>query len=216
MSEHTGYIKGKGLLVVISGFSGAGKGSITKQLIKNYGYAYSVSATTRNPREGEKDGVDYFFISKERFEEMIDKGELLEYNNYVGNYYGTPREYVLEQMKEGRDVILEIDVNGAAQVKKSYPEAVTVFITAPNASELKDRLTGRGTEAEDVVRKRLQTSIKETESIKDYDFMMINDDLDLTVKHMDSLIRDQHMRTAGQDAYIEKFKKEMTELLSGI
>lgn len=216
MSEHTGYIKGKGLLVVISGFSGAGKSRITKKLISDYGYAYSVSATTRNPREGEQDGVDYFFITKESFEEMINKGELLEYNCYVGNYYGTPKDYVLKQMEAGRDVILEIDVNGASQVKKAYPDAVTVFVTAPDALELKNRLTGRGTESAEVVRQRLKRAIEETDSVKGYDFMMINDDLDLTVKHMDQLIRDQHMRTENQTAYVETFRKEMTELLNGI
>ena len=216
MSEHTGYVKGKGLLVVISGFSGAGKSRITKKLISDYGYAYSVSATTRNPREGEQDGVDYFFISKNEFEEMISNGKLLEYNCYVGNYYGTPKEYVLRQMEDGHDVILEIDVNGAAQVKKAYPEAVTVFVTAPDAFELKNRLTGRGTETAEVVKQRLQRAIEETESVKDYDFMIINDDLDLTVKHMDSLIRDQHMRTANQVSYVETFKKEMTDLINGI
>lgn len=216
MSEHTGYVKGKGILVVISGFSGAGKSQITKKLISDFGYSYSVSATTRKPRTGEQNGVDYFFTEKEKFEEMIRNGDLLEYNCYVGNYYGTPREYVLREMEAGRDVILEIDVNGASQVKKAFPHAVTVFVTAPDALELKNRLTGRGTETADIVKQRLARAVEETESVKDYDFIMINDDLDQTVKHMDSLIRDQHMRTENQAGYVALFKKEMTELLNGI
>lgn len=216
MSEHTGYVKGKGLLIVISGFSGAGKSCITKKLISDYGYSYSVSATTRGPRTGEQNGVDYFFISKDEFEEMIGKGELLEYNSYVGNYYGTPKAYVLQQLDAGRDVILEIDVNGAAQVKKAYPDAVTIFVTTEDAFELKKRLSGRGTESAEVVRQRLGRAIEETESVKDYDFMMINDDLDLTAKHMDRLIRDQHMRTENQAGYVETFRKDMTEILKGI
>lgn len=214
MSEHRGYIDDKGLLVVISGFSGAGKSVLTKKLLENSDrYAYSVSATTRQPRNGEVNGKDYSFITKDAFEHMIENGELLEYNRYVDNYYGTPRKYVLEQIEKGKDVILEIDVNGARQVKQSYPEAITIFVTAPGAKELERRLSGRGTENRDVIKKRLTAALKEADDVRDYDFIIINDDLEKTAAHLNSLIEDQHMRVSRQGAYLDRFKEEMKDIL---
>jgi len=217
LSKHTGFIRNKGMLIVISGFSGAGKSVLTKKLISGYNhYAYSVSATTRAPRPGEVNGVDYSFITKESFEEMIQEGKLLEYNRYVDNYYGTPREYVLSKMNEGFDVILEIDVNGARQVKEAFPSAVTIFVTAPDAKVLADRLKGRGTESREVIEKRLSQTIRETESAKKYDFIIINDDLDETAAHLDRLIQDQHMRLSEQESYLLKFKTDMEKILEEI
>ena len=205
----------RGLLVVISGFSGAGKSQLTKLLIASHdNYAYSVSATTRKPRAGETDGKDYFFLAKEEFEKMISEGKLLEYNCYVGNYYGTPKDYVLGKMAEGKDVILEIDVNGAENVKKAFPDAVTVFVTAPDAKELEKRLTGRGTESEEVVRKRLTEALHEAPRVKNYDYLVINDDLSETASRLHRLISDQHMRTAQMAGYIEDFTREMADILA--
>lgn len=205
----------QGLLIVLSGFSGAGKSQLMKILMSEHdNYCYSVSATTRKPRAGEVDGKDYFFISKEDFEEMIAEGKLLEYNRYVDNYYGTPKDYVLSRMAEGKDVILEIDVNGAGNVKKVFPEAVTVFITAPSAAVLRDRLSGRGTETAEVVEKRLTQALTESDRVKEYDYLLINDDLRESASMLHRLIEDQHLRTAAMSGYIETFKKEMSEILS--
>lgn len=216
MSKHTGFVKGKGLLVVLSGFSGAGKSTLTKKLLAEYDYAYSVSATTRKPREGEVDGKDYYFVDRETFEKLIAEDALLEYNEYVGNFYGTPKEPVLGNLENGRDVILEIDVNGARQIRKQYPEAVLIFVTAPSAKELAERLSGRGTESVDVVIKRLTQSIKEKDDALSYDYLIINDDLEETAKHLNSLIQDQHMRLSQQGKYLDDFVKEMKDLLASL
>ena len=213
MSESTERTGRKGLLVVISGFSGAGKSTLTKKLLADYDYGYSVSAATRSPREGEVDGRDYRFMSREQFEQLISEGALLEYNQYVGNYYGTPKKYVTEQLEAGRDVILEIDVNGARQVKQSCPEAVLIFVTAPSAGVLAERLTGRGTESAEVVRKRLTQALKETEDALQYDYLIVNEDLEETAKHLHALIQDQHLRLSQQEGYLETFRREMQELL---
>lgn len=216
MSKHTGFVKGKGLLVVLSGFSGAGKSTLTKKLLAEYDYAYSVSATTRKPREGEVDGKDYYFVDRETFEKLIAEDALLEYNEYVSNFYGTPKEPVLRNLENGRDVILEIDVNGARQIRKRYPEAVLIFVTAPSAKELAERLSGRGTESVDVVIKRLTQSIKEKDDALSYDYLIINDDLEETAKHLNSLIQDQHMRLSQQGKYLDDFAKEMKDLLANL
>ena len=145
----------KGILIVVSGFSGSGKGTIMKELLKQYdNYALSISATTRNPRPGEEDGREYFFKTVEDFEKMIAKEELIEYARYVDNYYGTPRAYVEEQLEAGKDVILEIEIQGALKVKEKFPDTLLLFVTPPSAEELKSRLVGRGTETMDVRKKR--------------------------------------------------------------
>lgn len=142
----------KGILIVVSGFSGSGKGTIMKELLKQYdNYALSISATTRNPRPGEEDGREYFFKTVEDFEKMIAKEELIEYARYVDNYYGTPRAYVEEQLEAGKDVILEIEIQGALKVKEKFPDTLLLFVTPPSAEELKSRLVGRGTETMDVI-----------------------------------------------------------------
>src|SRR5699024_2738358 len=147
--------KQKGILTVLSGFSGAGKGTVLRRLLEKYdNYALSISATTRGPREGEENGREYFFKTREEFEKMIAKDELIEYAMYVNNYYGTPKAYVQEQLAEGKDVILEIEVQGALKVKEKFPDTPLIFITPPTASELKRRLTDRGTESPEVVEER--------------------------------------------------------------
>ena len=149
----------RGVLAVVSGFSGAGKGTIMKSLMAKYdNYALSVSATTRNPRPGEEDGREYFFRTKEEFEEMIRQDQLIEYARYVENYYGTPKAYVEEQLSAGRDVILEIEIQGAMKIKEKIPDTVLIFVTPPTIQELKDRLVGRGTETQEVIESRLKES----------------------------------------------------------
>lgn len=175
----------RGLLLVISGFAGSGKGTICKELMKQYdNYAFSVSATTRDPRPGEVDGVDYFFITKEHFEEMIKANELLEYAQYVSNFYGTPKKYVEEKLQEGKDVILEIECQGALHVKEIFPEAVLFFVMPPNVKEIYNRLKGRGTETEEVILRRMRRGQEEAEVIEKYDYLLINDDLDETVQRL--------------------------------
>ena len=153
----------KGVIVVISGFSGAGKGTIVGRLMEKYRdkYSLSISATTRQPRPGEEHGKHYFFISKEEFEDMIEKDKLVEYAQYVGNYYGTPRTYVEEKLNAGQNVILEIEIQGALKIKKKFPDTKLLFVTAPSAGILKDRLIGRGTETLDVVNARLSRAYEE-------------------------------------------------------
>ena len=175
----------QGILIVVSGFSGAGKGTIMKALTERYeGYALSVSATTRSPRPGEEDGKAYFFKSVEEFEQMIADGALIEYARYVSNYYGTPRSYVEEQLAAGHDVILEIEIQGARKIKEQYPDAVLLFVTTNDAQTLKDRLTGRGTESEEVIRNRLLRAAQEAEGIEEYDYLVVNDDLDTCVNEV--------------------------------
>ena len=179
----------RGTLLVISGFSGAGKGTVIKSLINNYdNYALSVSATTRKPRDGEQDGISYFFKTKEEFQNMINKGELLEYATYVGNYYGTPKSYVEDKLKEGFNVILEIECVGAFNVRKMFPDALLMYIIPPSAEELERRLRGRGTEDEATINARLAKASKEAEGVEEYDYIIINDMVDNCVKDINGII----------------------------
>ena len=164
----------KGLVVVLSGFSGSGKGTIMNHLLESHpqDYNLSISATTRDMRAGEKEGREYFFKTKEEFEEMIKKGELLEYATFNGNSYGTPRAYVEQLIDRRKDVILEIDTHGALQVKKMYPDALLLFTMPPSAEELKNRLVGRGTETDDVIAQRLAISNTEAEIMDSYDYLI--------------------------------------------
>lgn len=188
--------KNKGILTVVSGFSGAGKGTIMKELLNKYSeqYALSISATTRAPRTGETDGVEYFFKSREEFEQMIADEALIEYAQYVGNYYGTPRAYVEEQLEAGKDVILEIEIQGALKVKQRFPDTLLLFVTPPSADELKNRLVGRGTETMDVIESRLARALEEAEGIEEYDYLVINDVLSTCVEEVHEIIQNEHYR----------------------
>ncbi len=183
----------KGILVVISGFSGAGKGTLMKQLMATYGeeYGLSISATTRAPRVGETDGKEYFFISRDAFEKMIENGELIEYAQYVGNYYGTPKKYVFDQLEAGKNVILEIEIQGALKVKKQFPDTRLLFVTAPSAKELRDRLVGRGTESPEVITQRLCRAIEESEGIESYDYLVVNDDITECTNRLHTIITNE-------------------------
>ena len=152
----------KGIITVISGFSGAGKGTVINELVKKYGYAVSISATTRPPREGEEEGKNYFFKTKEEFKQMVKEGRFMEYARYVDNYYGTPKDYVYSQINNGRDVLLEIEMQGAMQVKENFPGVSLVFITPPDIKELKRRLLKRGTETEEVIKEMQKRTAKRT------------------------------------------------------
>ena len=178
----------KGKLTVISGFSGSGKGTIVERLVKDHGYVVSISATTRSPRPYETDGVHYFFLSKDDFEKRIEEDKFLEYAKFVDNYYGTPSDYVDSMLLEGKDVILEIEVNGALQVKKKRPDSLLIFMVPPSAEQLKERLTGRGTETSDIINKRLSTAAKETKYINEYDCIVVNDAIDECVQNINSII----------------------------
>ena len=179
----------KGTLAVISGFSGVGKGTLVKALLEKYdNYALSISATTRKPRVGEVDGREYFFISKEEFESGIRDGKFLEYNNFAGNYYGTPKKYVEEQLNTGKNIILEIDVHGGFNVKKSYPETRLIFVTAPNMDIVYERLVQRGTETKEQIMARIEIGRQEAESMKLYDYVLVNDSLDEAVKELNDYI----------------------------
>ena len=204
---------GSGLLIVISGFSGSGKGTIMKELIARYPeeYALSISATTRGPREGEEDGREYFFKTKEEFLSMIEKGELLEYAQYVENYYGTPKAYVQEQLDAKKNVILEIEIQGALKIKKKFPEAVLIFVTPPSAGELRNRLAGRGTETPEKIAARLSRAAEESKQMDDYDFILVNDEVDRCVEEMHALIQAMHARTENHKTLIEKIKEEMKQ-----
>lgn len=203
----------KGILIIVSGFSGAGKGTIMKELTSRYEqYALSVSATTRAPRPGEEDGVAYFFRTKKEFEQMIEDGALIEYARYVDNYYGTPKAYVEEQLAAGHDVILEIEIQGAHNIKKQYPEALLLFVAPPSAEELVRRLVGRGTETEEVIRNRVLRAAEEAEGMEDYDYLLINDDLELCADQMHQIIQTAHFRMSGSRAFAEKIQKELQEM----
>lgn len=202
----------KGLLIVISGFSGSGKSTVTKRLLEDYdNYALSVSATTRSPREGEAEGVDYFYKTEEEFLGMINEDAFLEYAYYVDHAYGTPMAYVDEQLESGKDVLLEIEIQGALKVKDRRPETIMIFITPPDAAELVRRLTSRGTDSEDVIRSRLRQAVEESRGMEHYDYILVNDDLDQCVRDLHTLIQTQHGRTLQQKDFITRIQKELME-----
>ena len=204
----------KGILAVVSGFSGAGKGTLMKALLKQYQeqYALSISATTRKPREGEEHGREYFFLTVEEFQNMIAEDALIEHACYVGNYYGTPRSYVEEQMAAGRDVILEIEIQGALEVKKKFPDTLLLFVTPPSAEVLEERLRGRGTETEEVIRERLKRASQEAMYMDQYDYILVNDNLETCVEQMHQLIQSQHEKVSENLDFIEEMKTELKQL----
>lgn len=202
----------KGILVVVSGFSGSGKGTIMKELLRRYdNYALSISATTRSPREGEEDGREYFFKTREEFERMIAEGALIEHACYVENYYGTPRAYVEQQLGLGKDVILEIEIQGALQVKERFPDTLLLFVSPPDAQTLKKRLVGRGTESMEVIESRLARAVEEAQGIESYDYFIINDDLDACVDEVHRLIQGEHCRVSRSMELIDEIRTELKE-----
>lgn len=209
-------MKNKGILIVVSGFSGAGKGTLMKQLLKTYdNYALSVSMTTRSPREGEKDGVSYFFSTKEQFEKAIAEDGLIEYACYCGNYYGTPRAYVEQKLAEGKDVILEIEIQGALKVKEKFPESLLLFVTPPNAAELERRLTGRGTETQEVIEDRLSRAYEEAEGIEAYDYIVVNDVIEECVEEIHGLVNAARMAPSRREKFIHDIREELKAYSKG-
>ena len=201
----------RGILIVFSGFSGSGKGTVIRELLSRHAsrYALSISATTRSPREGEEEGREYFFKTREEFEKMIAKNELIEYALYVENYYGTPKAYVEEQLQAGRDVILEIELQGALHVKQMFPDALLLFLTPPDAGTLKQRLLGRGTEPREVVDARLARAAEESDGIEAYDYLIVNDTVAECAQEVHAVIQSEHRRTSRNQAFIHRMKEEL-------
>lgn len=207
----------KGILIVLSGFSGAGKGTLVKRLLETYReeYALSISMTTRSPREGERDGVEYFFTDREHFECQIEKNGLIEYAVYCDNYYGTPRVYVEEQLAAGKNVILEIEIQGALKIKEKFPESLLMFVTPPSAEELERRLVGRGTETGEVIRKRLARASEESEGIEAYDYIVVNDDLECCVEELHRLVEAARRAPVRRGAFIKEIREQLKQFVKG-
>lgn len=186
----------RGMLIVLSGPSGVGKGTVRKAIFDQGGndFQYSISMTTRKPRKGEVDGEDYYFVSKEEFEENIKEGQMLEYAQYVDNYYGTPLKYVNQTLDSGRDVFLEIEVNGARQVREKMPDGVFLFLTPPDLMELKQRIINRGTEDMDTINKRMEKAVDEIKTMRDYDYAVVNDKIENAVEEIKNIIKGEHLR----------------------
>lgn len=207
----------KGLLVVISGFSGVGKGTIVRKLLDDYNERYylSISATTRNPRPGEEHGREYFFITQDEFDRMISENRFLEYARYVGNSYGTPVSLVEDNLNAGKDVILEIELQGAMQVKEIYPDALTVFVVPPDAETLKNRLVGRGTETEEVICERLKRAGEEADQVEWYEYIIVNDKLETSVASLHGLIQSTKNRTLNNIEFINEVKEGVKAFSKG-
>ena len=197
-------MQSEGLKLILSGPSGSGKGTIVKELIKEENFVVSISATTRKPRVGEEHGKHYFFKTTEEFEEMIAKEELLEYANFCNNYYGTPKALINDAIKSGKDIILEIEVQGAMQAKSAYPDAILIFIMPPTFEELQSRLSGRGTESDDVIEARLNRAREELLAFKEYDYIVINDNLEDAVTEIKQIVQAEKLRSYRYKSYIEQ------------
>ena len=200
----------RGLLIVFSGPSGVGKGTVRQEIFSppDHKFEYSVSMTTRAQRPGEVDGKDYFFRSREEFEELIRNGQMLEYAEYVGNYYGTPLTYVNETLDKGIDVFLEIEVQGALQVKKKVPDAVFIFLTPPDLNELQERLVGRGTDSEEVIAQRIERAREEIALMSEYDYAIVNDEVPLAAERVKRVIEAEHFRV---DRVIGRYRNMISE-----
>lgn len=206
----------RGLILMISGFSGVGKGTVVRRLMEQHeNYALSVSVTTRPLREGEVHGKDYFFISEEEFSAMEAEDRLMEWAGYVGRHYGTPRDYVLGRLEEGRDMILEIEVQGALQIKKKYPEAILVFVAPPGAATLKERLLLRGTESAEQVEKRLSRAVEESGAMEAYDYLLINDELETCVSQLHQIMQSEHRKMNVNRELMEKIKTDLKCFVEG-
>ena len=202
-----------GVLVVVSGFAGAGKGTLMKNLISRYdNYSLSVSATSRHPRPGEEEGVSYFFKTREEFEEMIRNDEFLEYAEYVGNYYGTPRAFVERMLQDGKRVVLEIEIQGAFQIKRKFPQALLIYVMPPSAEELMRRINGRGTETPEVIKSRMTRAVEEAEGIEHYDYIVINDNVEECTEMMHSIIESATYTPKRRSDFIDKIRKDLKEL----
>lgn len=209
-------MKKQGTMVVLSGFAGTGKGTVVKELVKkDESYALSVSATTRSPRNYEVDGREYFFKSKEEFEKMIEEDEFLEYARYVDNYYGTPKQYVLDQVAAGKNVILEIEIQGALKIKKQFPDALLLFLAPPSADVLKARLVGRGTETEDVIEQRLARAAEESKGIENYDYLVVNDDLEECIESVHQMIQSAGWKMSRRVSDVEELRRQMSKFAKG-
>ena len=186
----------RGMLIVLSGPSGVGKGTVRKAIFDQPGndFQYSISMTTRKPRPGEVNGKDYFFVSKEEFEQKIQAGEMLEYAKYVDNYYGTPLKWINDTLDAGKDVFLEIEVNGAMQVRSKSPNGVFIFLTPPDLMELKQRLIHRGTDSTEVINKRIKKAFSEIEMMQNYDYAVVNDEVPNAVEKVKEIIRSERLR----------------------
>ncbi|AXY25599.1 guanylate kinase [Suicoccus acidiformans] len=198
----------KGLLIVLSGPSGVGKGTVREAIFKEnpYHYVYSISATTRQMREGEVDGVDYYFVSREEFEGYIADNTLLEYAEYVNNYYGTPLAMIQKTLDSGKDVFLEIEVQGAMKVREKMPEGVFIFLAPPSLSELEKRITNRGTDSESVIIERMQKAREEIDMMQHYDYVVINEDVNRAVDQVNMIIQTEHLKV---DRVVDKIKGQI-------
>lgn len=206
-------MQSKGILMVVSGFAGVGKGTVIQELLSTQSqYTLSVSATTRAPRPGEVDGVNYFFRTREEFEQMIHENGLIEHAEYVGNYYGTPKAYVEEQLNLGKNVILEIEIQGAMNIKKQFPEAVLIFILPPDAKTLKERLVGRGTETMEVIEKRMNRACQEAEGIEEYDYVVVNDEVPQCAMRIHEIIEAEKAKAKKNLSLIESIRNGLKNL----